>query len=111
MFRAVGRPGVVLIGEGTAARVDRLLGQERKRAPASPPSVPITEITVGDGEGQVPIAQGSSTHLRKMRHGAHQARSATVASGWSAGRQRLPIPKGADPKRGRVAAAARQGLR
>lgn len=55
VHRAVGRPGVVLVGEGVPARVSQLLAAERKKTERVAHGVPIHEFQVGNGEGQVPV--------------------------------------------------------
>ena len=55
VHRAVGRPGVVLVGEGVPARVTQLLAAERKKTERVAHGVPIHEFQVGNGEGQVPV--------------------------------------------------------
>jgi uncharacterized protein DUF4191 len=57
VHRAVGKPGVVLIGEGVPARVSQLLAAERKRTERVAHGVPIHEFQVGTGEGQVRISK------------------------------------------------------
>lgn len=53
VHRAVGRPGIVLIGEG--ARVGQLLDAEKKRMNRFVQDVPVTDIIVGRGEGEIPL--------------------------------------------------------
>ena len=54
VFRAVGRPGVVLITEGPPNRSAKLAETERKRiARVLGPNVPVTVLQCGDGEGQI----------------------------------------------------------
>jgi hypothetical protein len=55
VHRAVGRPGIVLIGEGPANRVGPLLDAERKRMNRFVQDVPVTDIIVGRGEGEIPL--------------------------------------------------------
>lgn len=55
VHRAVGRPGVVLVGEGVPARVAQLLAAERKRTERVAHGVPIHEFQIGNGEGQIPV--------------------------------------------------------
>lgn len=57
VHRAVGRPGVVLVGEGVPARVTGLLAAERKRTERVAHGVPIHEFQVGNGEGQLPVSK------------------------------------------------------
>ena len=55
VHRAVGRPGVILVGEGSPNRLASLLAAEKKRVARVAYEVPITEFQVGNDEGQVPI--------------------------------------------------------
>ena len=57
VHRAVGRPGVVLVGEGVPARVAALLAAERKKTERVAHGVPIHEFQAGNGEGQVPVSK------------------------------------------------------
>lgn len=55
VHRAVGRPGIVLVGEGTPRGVATLLEAERKRMTRFVSDAPLVEIIVGDAEGQVSL--------------------------------------------------------
>lgn len=57
VHRAVGRAGVVLVGEGVPSRVAALLAAERKRTERVAHGVPVTEFQVGSGEGQIPVSK------------------------------------------------------
>jgi hypothetical protein len=57
VHRAVGRPGVILVGEGVPSRVAQLLAAERKKTERVAHGVPITEFQVGSGEGQIPVSK------------------------------------------------------
>lgn len=57
VHRAVGRQGVVLVGEGVPTRVVALLAAERKRTERVAHGVPIHEFQAGNGEGQVPVSK------------------------------------------------------
>jgi hypothetical protein len=57
VHRAVGRPGVVLVGEGVPTRVAGLLAAERKKTERVAHGVPIAEFQVGNGEGQIPVSK------------------------------------------------------
>jgi hypothetical protein len=57
VHRAVGRPGVVLVGEGVPSRVAGLLAAERKKTERVAHGVPIHEFQAGNGEGQVPVSK------------------------------------------------------
>jgi hypothetical protein len=57
VHRAVGRPGVVLVGEGVPSRVAQLLAAERKRTERVAHGVPIHEFQAGNDEGQIPVSK------------------------------------------------------
>ncbi len=66
VHRAVGRPGIVLIGEGPSrGRVTGLLQNEVRRHNRVAPGIPVRTVQVGTAQGQVPIAK-LPRHLRKM---------------------------------------------
>ena len=68
VHRVVGRPGVVLVGEGQPARVAQLIAQERKKTERVAHGVPVHEFQVGTGEGQIPVSklQRKVTTLPRM---------------------------------------------
>jgi uncharacterized protein DUF4191 len=55
VHRAVGRAGVVLVGEGVPSRVAGLLANEKKKTARVAHEVPIYDFQVGDDEGQIPV--------------------------------------------------------
>ena len=65
VHRVIGRPGVIFVGEGSAARVKPLLAQEKKRTARLVGDVPIYDVIVGNGEGQVPLSR-LERHLTKL---------------------------------------------
>lgn len=65
VHRVIGRPGVILVAEGSAARVKPLLAQEKKRTARLVGEVPIYDIVVGNGEGEVPLGK-LERHLTKL---------------------------------------------
>jgi hypothetical protein len=65
VHRVIGRPGVILVGEGSATRVKPLLAQEKKRTARLVGDIPIYDIMVGNGEGEVPLAK-LERHLTKL---------------------------------------------
>ena len=60
VYRALGRPGVVLVGEGPTSRVQKLLATEKKRVERVAPGVPVTTMRVGSGENEVPLPKLAS---------------------------------------------------
>jgi hypothetical protein len=65
VHRVIGRPGVIFVGEGSAARVKPLLAQEKKRTARLVGDVPIYDIVIGNGDGEVPLAK-LERHLTKL---------------------------------------------
>lgn len=65
VHRVLGRPGVILVGEGSAARVKPLLAQEKKRTARLVGEVPIYDIIVGNGDGEIPLAK-LERHLTRL---------------------------------------------
>jgi hypothetical protein len=57
VHRVVGKPGVVLVGEGAPARVAQLIANERKKTERVAHGVPIHEFQVGSEEGQIPVSK------------------------------------------------------
>lgn len=101
VYRAVGRPGVVLVSEGPPQRVKRLVEQERKRVLRVVPGVPVHVLSAGPEDGQVPVRKLASKVTRlKPQLTKHEA--AEVAKRLKAlGGVRPPVPKGIDPLRAR----------
>src|SRR5207253_4187692 len=54
VHRAVGKPGVVLVGEGSPSRLPSLLAAEKKRISRVAYDVRIDDMQVGDEAGQGP---------------------------------------------------------
>jgi hypothetical protein len=67
VHRAVGRPGVVLVGEGSPTGLASLLAAEKKRVARVAYEVPIFDYQIGDGEGQVPISKLQRKIMRLPR--------------------------------------------
>lgn len=102
VHRAIGRPGIVLIGEGTSPALPALLASEQKRTKRFVPDAPISELIVGTEEGQVPIAK-LDKHLRKMPKVLAPGEVTAMRKRLDAlAAAPLPIPKGPMPKSGRV---------
>jgi hypothetical protein len=67
VHRAVGKPGVILVGEGSPTRLASLLAAEKKRVARVAYEVPITEFQIGSGENQVPISKLQRKIMRLPR--------------------------------------------
>jgi Domain of unknown function (DUF4191) len=68
VHRAVGRPGVILVGEGSPTGLASLLAAEKKRVARVAYEVPIFDFQIGDGEGQVPISKLQRKIMRLPRN-------------------------------------------
>ena len=97
VHRSVGRAGIVITGEGGFA-VRQMMQDEKKKSERFAPGVPITEVYVGDGDGQVPIRK-LQKHLTKLpkKLSAHQMREVRARLK-AVGGLSMPIPKGPMPK-------------
>jgi hypothetical protein len=97
VHRSVGRAGIVLVGEGGPA-VRLLVTEERKKSERFAPGVPITEIVIGDLDGQVKLRK-LQKHVRKLPKKLSAAQMNEVRNRLKAvGGLSLPIPKGPMPK-------------
>ena len=65
VHRSVGRPGIVLVGEGTPA-VRSLLQDEYRKMERFVPGVPLTQVVIGDGSDQVSLRK-LQKHLRSYQ--------------------------------------------
>ncbi len=110
VHRVVGRPGVVLVSEGSANRLRNLLAQEKKKIGRVLPDVQVFQVAVGDGDGQVPIRK-VQTHLMKMPRALTPKQINAIEQRLQAlGGARPPIPKGPMPKSGKAMKGAKQQM-
>jgi Domain of unknown function (DUF4191) len=101
VHRAVGKPGVVLVGEGSPNRLPSLLAAEKKRIARVATDVPIYDMQVGDEEGQTPIRKLQRKIMRLPRNLKGQA-VAELNFRLKALPANLQAPKGPMPKTGRM---------
>ncbi len=97
VHRAVGRPGVILIGEGSPNRLASLLSAEKKRVARVAYEVPIIEYQIGNGDGQVPISKLQRKIMRLPRQ-LKPAAVSDVNHRLKALQPTLQVPKGPIPK-------------
>ena len=64
VHRVVGRPGVILVGEGNHARLHGLMQSEKRKVARVVGDTPIYDIYVGHGEGEVEIKKLERTIKR-----------------------------------------------
>ena len=101
VHRAVGRPGVVLVGEGSPNRLASLLAAEKKRVSRVAFDVPIYDLQVGDEEGQIPIRK-LQRKLMKLPRNLKGPAVADLNFRLKALPQSLQAPKGPMPRTGRM---------
>jgi len=97
VHRSVGRAGILLTGESGFA-VRQMVQDEKRKAERFAPGVPVIEVFVGDGEGQVSIRK-LQKHVNKLpkKLSAHQMREVRARLK-AVGGMSMPIPKGPIPK-------------
>jgi hypothetical protein len=97
VHRMVGRPGIVLVGEGAQHRVRGLMAQEKKKVSRISGATPIYDVIVGTGEGELRLGKLSRylvklpTNLSKQEVNALDKRLAAL------GGARSPLPQGPLP--------------
>jgi hypothetical protein len=108
VHRVLGRPGVVLVAEGSPSRVRGLLAQEKKKVARIVGDTPIYDIIVGDEDGQVPLRKLSS-HVMKLPRNLTAAEVNSLGRRMSAmGGSRMPVPGGPLPGGKQMTVSQRQ---
>ena len=101
VHRAVGKPGVVLLGEGSPNRLPGLLAAEKKRVSRVAFDIPIYDFQVGNEEGQIPVRKIQRKLMRLPRNLKGPA-VAELNFRLKALPQSLQAPKGPVPRSGRM---------
>ncbi len=110
VHRTVGRPGVILVGEGSPSRLPSLLAAEKKRVSRVALDVPIYDLQVGDGDGQIPIRR-LQRHIMKLPRNLKGPAVADLNYRLKALPQSLQMPKGPMPRSGRMPKAPKPRFR
>ena len=103
VYRAVGKPGVVLIAEGPQSKTKKMLDDERRAVLRAVPDIPVHYVFVGPDADSTPLHKLSKklksfdNSLRKAEVLAVSHRLNSLSRGGS-----LPIPKGMDPAKARA---------
>jgi hypothetical protein len=100
VHRAVGKPGVVLVGEGSPNRLPGLLAAEKKRISRVADTY-IYDFQVGNEEGQIPISKLQRKIMRLPRN-LRGNEVSELNYRLKALPQSLQMPKGPMPKSGRM---------
>jgi hypothetical protein len=99
VYRAVGRPGVVLVTEGTKGQTQKIVDEEKRKVARITPGVPITVLSVGPDPDSIPLHKLASKMNRVKRSIGRNEILAVSNRLQSLGQNNLPIPKGVDPMR------------
>jgi hypothetical protein len=99
VYRMIGKPGVVLIGEGQGARITQMLQDEARKIQKIAPGVTIHQLKVTTDDTGVRIYNLLKTAY-KLKKSLSRAEVTAVANRVeSLGGFSMPIPKGIDPMR------------
>ncbi|HWD79156.1 MAG TPA: DUF4191 domain-containing protein [Kribbella sp.] len=99
VHRVVGRPGIVLVGEGQASRVKNLLTAEAKKHTRVAGGAPVTQIIAGQGEGEIDIRK-LTKHVMKLPAVLQPSEITDLLQrlkALDAVRPQVPMPKGPVP--------------
>lgn len=111
VHRVLGRPGVILVGEGAPQRVKSLLSQEKKRVARVVGSTPIYEIIVGNDEDQVSLRK-LQAHLTKLPRNISAKQVDSLENRLQAlGSRAMAMPKGPIPQNAKMRSVQRAARR
>ncbi|MEW2549123.1 DUF4191 domain-containing protein [Streptomyces sp. NPDC047002] len=104
VHRAVSKAGIVLVGEGNPNRLKPLLAAEKRKMARVVVDVPVQDIIVGDGEGQVPLKKVRATLLKMPRvlDGPTVTTTNDRLRAMGDLMSNMPVPKGPMPKNVRM---------
>lgn len=112
VFRATGRPGVVLVAEGPPARATKLAEAERKKiSRIAGASVPVTVLRIGESGGDDEVSvRKVANKVQRMKPVLTKEEVMAVNKRLKAmGGMRPPLPAGVDPNRVRMDRKAMRG--
>ncbi len=99
VHRVIGRPGLVLVGEGAPNRTRNLIGAEKRKISRIVGETPLYDVTVGEAEGQVPL-RDLERHFLKLPRNIKPAQVNDLDRKLKAfGGAVPPVPKGPMPNR------------
>jgi hypothetical protein len=110
VHRVVGRPGVILLGEGNPGGLAPLFSAEKKRISRIAYGVPILDLQVGDRDGQVPISK-LRTKLMRMPRDLKPGAITDLNNRLKAMPSTLQAPRGPMPRGGRTPRPPRPKVR
>jgi uncharacterized membrane protein YuzA (DUF378 family) len=102
VYRAIGRGGIALIGEGPKSRTQKMLDDERRTVTRVLPNVPVSFIYVGPDADSTPLYK-LPRRLQRIKPALRKAEVLAVSNRLaSLSRPPVGIPKGIDPNRVRA---------
>jgi hypothetical protein len=102
VHRVVGKPGVILVGEGSTDRLQPLLADQRKRVQRVAAGTPIEVLIVGIEPGQIPLRKLQKKMTRLPRTFKGTTVDEIEGRMRALGTLQIPIPKGPMPKGARM---------
>jgi hypothetical protein len=100
VHRVVGRPGIILVGEGSPHRVKPLLAQEKKKIARIVGDTPIYDFIVGNEEGETTLRKLAPSIMKLPRNipadmvGDLDNRLSVLAAKTQGGLPKGPMPAG-----------------
>ncbi|MVO89146.1 DUF4191 family protein [Streptomyces sp. p1417] len=100
VHRTVGKAGIVLVAEGNPNRLKPLLASEKKKMARIVADVPVHDVIVGTGEGQVELKKLRTTLLKLPRvlQGPQVTATNDRLKAMGDLMSNMPLPKGPMPK-------------
>jgi hypothetical protein len=98
VYRAVGRAGVVLIAEGSSARLRQIVEDEKRKVSRAIPGVTVSVLSVNEQPGSLPL-YGLTKAIYKLKKTLSRAEITVVNKRLAGLGLNIPIPKGIDPNR------------
>ncbi len=110
VHRVVGKPGVILIGEGSPNGLSSLIAAEKKKIARIAYGVPIIDMQVGEDDGQIPVRQLQRKLMRLPRE-LKPAAVTDLNNRLKALPSSLQAPRGPMPRTGRMPKPPRPKVR
>ncbi len=110
IHRVVGRPGVILIGEGAPNGLASLMSAEKKRISRIAYGVPIIELQIGESNGQIPISK-LQRKLMRLPRDLKPGAVTDLNNRLKALPSSLQAPRGPMPRQGRMPKPPRPKVR
>jgi hypothetical protein len=100
VYRAVGKPGVVLIAEGSKAKTKKMLEDERRAVLRAVPEIPVHFVYVGPDADSTPLPSSSTGRFKSFKNSLRKAEVLAVShrlNSLNSGPNSIPCPQGHRP--------------